>query len=55
VSSISPDTIDRAADIVGLAATALRDLATTQRARHASADGAGAGAGAEATDDGARS
>lgn len=33
VSSISPETIDRAADLVGFAATALRDLATAQRER----------------------
>lgn len=33
VSAISPETIDRAADLVGFAATALRDLATAQRER----------------------
>ncbi len=33
VSSISPETIDRAADLVGFAAVALRDLATAQRER----------------------
>lgn len=33
VSAVSPETIERAADIVDLAATALRDLAATQRAR----------------------
>jgi hypothetical protein len=33
VSSISPETIERAADLVGFAATALRDLATAQRER----------------------
>lgn len=54
LSSISPDTIDRAADMVGLAATALRDLAATQRARHATADDAGPdGAAADAGAEGA--
>lgn len=33
VSSISPETIDRAADLVAFAAVALRDLATAQRER----------------------
>lgn len=35
VSSVNPDTIDRVADVVGFAATALRDLATAQRGRQA--------------------
>lgn len=38
VNSISPETIDRAADLVDLAATALRDLATVQRGRQAAAE-----------------
>jgi hypothetical protein len=38
VSSISPETIDRAADLVGFAATALRDLATAQRERQEAAE-----------------
>ncbi len=33
VQRIEPDAIDRFADVVGLAATALRDLATVQRER----------------------
>ena len=33
VQQVSPDTIDRVADFVGFAATALRDLATAQRER----------------------
>ena len=33
VQRIEPDTIERFADVVGLAATALRDLATAQRER----------------------
>jgi hypothetical protein len=37
VSAISPETIDRAADLVGFAATALRDLATAQRERQEAA------------------
>ncbi len=40
VSSISPETIDRAADLVGFAATALRDLATAQRERQQAPDAA---------------
>ena len=39
VSAISPETIDRAADLVGFAATALRDLATAQRGRQEAAEG----------------
>ncbi len=38
VGSISPETIERAADVVGLAATALRDLAVVQRERQAARD-----------------
>lgn len=38
VGSISPETIERAADLVGFAATALRDLATVQRSRQAGAE-----------------
>lgn len=38
VSAISPETIDRAADLVGFAATALRDLATAQRERQQAAE-----------------
>ncbi len=33
VQQVNPDTIDRVADFVGFAATALRDLATSQRER----------------------
>jgi hypothetical protein len=33
VQQVNPDTIERVADFVGLAATALRDLATAQRER----------------------
>ena len=33
VQQVNPDTIDRVADFVGFAATALRDLATAQRER----------------------
>lgn len=33
VQQVNPDTIDRVADFIGFAATALRDLATTQRER----------------------
>jgi hypothetical protein len=40
VTSVSPETIDRAADVVDLAATALRDLAATQRARRPAPDAA---------------
>jgi hypothetical protein len=35
LGSINPETIERAADLVGFAATALRDLATAQRSRQA--------------------
>ena len=49
VGAISPETIDRAADLVGFAATALRDLATYQRSRQADAGPAPGGA---APDDG---
>lgn len=38
VSSVSPETVDRAADLVDLAATALRDLAAAQRARRPAPD-----------------
>jgi hypothetical protein len=38
VGSISPETIERAADLVGFAATALRDLATAQRSRQTGAE-----------------
>ena len=34
ISAVSPETIDRAADLVDFAATALRDLATAHRARN---------------------
>ena len=33
VQQVNPDTIERVADFVGFAATALRDLATSQRER----------------------
>jgi hypothetical protein len=33
VQQVNPDTIDKVADFVGFAATALRDLATAQRER----------------------
>jgi len=35
VQQVNPDTIEKVADFVGFAATALRDLATAQRERHA--------------------
>jgi hypothetical protein len=35
VQQVNPDTIDKVADFVGFAATALRDLATAQRERRA--------------------
>lgn len=38
VSQISPETIDRAADFIDVAATALRDLAIAQRDRAARRD-----------------
>ena len=38
VQQVNPDTIDRVADFVGFAATALRDLATAQRERHTEPD-----------------
>ena len=38
VQQVNPDTIDRVADFVGFAATALRDLATAQRDRRAEPD-----------------
>ncbi|MBC9823641.1 hypothetical protein [Terrabacter sp. MAHUQ-38] len=37
VQQVNPDTIEKVADVVGFAATALRDLATAQRERHAGA------------------
>ncbi|NUO91124.1 MAG: hypothetical protein HOQ18_09930 [Dermatophilaceae bacterium] len=37
VQQVNPDTIDRVADFVGFAATALRDLATAQRERRGDA------------------
>lgn len=40
VQQISPDTIERFADIVDLAATGLRDLAAAQRDRHGTRAGA---------------
>ncbi|WP_323098680.1 hypothetical protein [Intrasporangium sp. YIM S08009] len=40
VQRIEPDAIERFADVVGLAATALRDLATAQRERRDRAAGA---------------
>ncbi len=41
VKQVSPETIDRVAEVVDLAATALRDLAQAQRDRPAPAPGAG--------------
>ena len=38
VQQVNPDTIDRVADFIGFAATALRDLATAQRERRAEPD-----------------
>jgi hypothetical protein len=35
VQQVDPDTIEKVADFVGFAATALRDLATAQRERRA--------------------
>ena len=40
VQQVNPDTIDKVADVIGFAATALRDLATAQRERHTGAGGA---------------
>jgi hypothetical protein len=40
VQRIEPDAIERFADVVGLAATALRDLATAQRERRDRTEGA---------------
>jgi hypothetical protein len=40
VQQVNPDTIDRVADLVGFAATALRDLATAQRERRGEPEGA---------------
>ena len=37
VQQVNPETIDRVADFVAFAATALRDLATAQRERHGNA------------------
>ncbi len=37
VGRVRPETIERVADVVGLAATALRDLASVQRERRAAA------------------
>ena len=41
VQQVNPDTIERVADFVGFAATALRDLATAQRERSTRAEAAG--------------
>lgn len=38
IQQVNPDTIDRVADFVGFAATALRDLATAQRERRTEPD-----------------
>jgi hypothetical protein len=40
VQNVSPDTIEKVADLVGFAATALRDVATAQRERQARTEGA---------------
>jgi hypothetical protein len=48
VQQVNPDTIDKVADFVGFAATALRDLATAQRERRAD-PGTGADTGADAS------
>lgn len=45
VQQVNPDTIERVADFVGFAATALRDLATAQRERSTRAEAAGSEAG----------
>ncbi|MEW1953290.1 hypothetical protein [Terrabacter sp. NPDC080008] len=39
VQQVNPDTIEKVADLVGFAATALHDLATAQRERQAAKDG----------------
>ena len=39
VQQVNPETIERVADFVGFAATALRDLATAQRERRSGTDG----------------
>jgi hypothetical protein len=44
VQQVNPDTIERVADFVGFAATALRDLATAQRERSTRAGAGGNGA-----------
>lgn len=49
VQQVNPDTIDKVADFVGFAATALRDLATAQRERRAE-PGTGADTGSDTTD-----
>jgi hypothetical protein len=41
VQQVNPDTIEKVADFVGFAATALRDLATAQRERRAEPDTTG--------------
>ncbi|HET7801751.1 MAG TPA: hypothetical protein VFL38_15110 [Humibacillus xanthopallidus] len=48
VQQVNPDTIERVADFVGFAATALRDLATAQRERSTRPEAASPEAGAEA-------
>jgi hypothetical protein len=48
VQQVNPETIDKVADFVGFAATALRDLATAQRQRQSDGstqDGTDSGAG----------
>ncbi|MGO4601469.1 hypothetical protein [Terrabacter sp. 2YAF2] len=49
MQQVNPDTIDKVADFVGFAATALRDLATAQRERGAE-PGTGADTGSDTTD-----
>jgi len=49
VQQVNPDTIDKVADFVGFAATALRDLATAQRERRAE-PGTDADTGRDTTD-----
>ena len=49
VQQVNPDTIDKVADFVGFAATALRDLATAQRERRAE-PGTDADTGNDGTD-----
>jgi hypothetical protein len=51
VQRVEPDTIERFADVVGFAATALRDLATVQRERRERAPGRGADPSTDAASD----